>query len=225
MISRCHEKIWRRVLIYLRKIKMKDPVKITIEWYSNSAEHYKRLRSDLTRDEENRTYFLEHLSGKKILDIGCAHGRDICEFFKKGKEVSGIDLTPEFISIAKESCPEADIQLMDMRNLTFENEIFDGIRACASFLHIPKEQWDKTIKWFHRVLKKWWVLFIGVMEWSGEWFDERSKYQNVERFFSYREKNELEQLLKDNNFSIQKSYLSSLPWSDSIWLSIFATAK
>lgn len=52
----------------------------------------------------------------------------------------GIDLTPEFVKMAKESCPQADIQLMDMRDLTFEDEMFDGIRACASFLHIPKEE-------------------------------------------------------------------------------------
>ena len=164
---------------------MKDPVQTTIEGYSNSAEHYKALRSDLARDEENREYFLEHVPGKKVLDIWCAHGRDVCEFLKKGKEVMGIDLTPEFVKMAKESCPQADIQLMDMRDLTFEDEMFDGIRACASFLHIPKEEWDKTIQWFHRILKKWWLLFIGVMEWDGEWFDQRSKYKNVERFLEH----------------------------------------
>jgi len=204
---------------------MKDPIKITIAWYSNSAEQYKILRSDLIRDEENRTYFLEHLSWKKILDIWCAHGRDVCEFFKNNKEVSGIDLTPEFIEMAKKSCPKANIQLMDMRKLTFEDKTFDGIRSCASFLHVPKKEGKKTLQWFHRVLKKWWLLFIGVMEWTGEWFDQRSKYKNVERFFSYREKKELEQLLEKNNFSIQKSYTSSLPGSDSIWLSIFAIAE
>ena len=48
---------------------MKDPVQTTIEGYSNSAEHYKALRSDLARDEENREYFLEHVPGEKVLDI------------------------------------------------------------------------------------------------------------------------------------------------------------
>ena len=204
---------------------MKDPVQTTIEGYSNSAEVYKSIRSDLIRDEENRTYFLANVPGDKILDIGCAHGRDVCEFFKKGKEVSGIDLTPEFVKMAKESCPKADIQLMDMRDLAFENRIFDGIRACASFLHIPKEEAEKTLKWFHRVLKKWWLLFIGVMEWSGEWFDERSKYKNVERFFSYRGKDELEKLIKNSGYNIKKSYISNLPWSDSSRLSVFAIAE
>ena len=204
---------------------MKDPVQTTIQWYSNSAEHYKMLRSDLKRDEENREYFLEHVPGKKILDIGCAHGRDVCEFFKRWMNITGIDLTPEFVKMAKESCPAANIQLMDMRKLTFKNETFDGIRACASFLHIPKEETKETLLWFHRILRKWWLLFIGVMEWSGEWFDERSKYKNVERFFSYREKDELENVIKNNGFKIQKSYISNLPWSDSSRLSVFATAE
>ncbi len=47
----------------------KDPVKITIEGYRNCAEAYKVSRSELSRDEENRKYFLRHVSGKNILDI------------------------------------------------------------------------------------------------------------------------------------------------------------
>ena len=201
----------------------KDPVKTTIAWYSNSFETYQSMRSDLSRDQENREYFLEHIPGKKILDIWCAHGRDVGEFFKRWIDITWIDLTPEFITIAKESCPEADIQLMDMRNLKFENKTFDGIWACASFLHIPKEEAKKTVKEFLRVLKKGWLLFIGVMEGDGEGYDKRSKYKNVERFFSYRKKEELETLLENIGCSIQKSYTSTLPGSDSIRLSIFAT--
>jgi ubiquinone/menaquinone biosynthesis C-methylase UbiE len=43
---------------------------------------------------------------------------------------------------------------MDMRKLTFKDKTFDGIRACASFLHIPKEEAEKTLQEFFRVLKK-----------------------------------------------------------------------
>ncbi len=196
---------------------MKDPIKTTIAWYSNSAEQYKSLRSDLIRDEENRTYFLEHLSWKKILDIWCAHGRDVCEFFKNNKEVSGIDLTPEFITMAKKSCPKANIQLMDMRKLTFEDKTFDGIRSCASLLHIPKKEIDITLEWFHRVLKKWWLLYIGVKEWDGEWFDERDRY------FAYRKQDELEQKLQQHKFSIKKSNKSNN--NNRTWINIFAIAE
>lgn len=203
----------------------KDPITTTIAWYSNSFETYKTMRSDLSRDQENREYFLKHIPGKKILDIWCAHGRDVCEFFKRWIDITWIDLTPEFVKLAKENCPEADIQLMDMRKLTFKDKTFDGIRACASFLHIPKEEAEKTLQEFFRVLKKEWLLFMGVMEGNGEGYDKRSKYKNVERFFSYRKQEELGAVLENVGFSIQKSYTATLPGSDSIWLSIFATAK
>jgi hypothetical protein len=66
---------------------------------------------------------------------------------------------------------------------------------------------------------------MGVMEGNGEGYDKRSKYKNVERFFSYRKQEELGAVLENVGFSIQKSYTATLPGSDSIWLSIFATAK
>lgn len=204
---------------------MKNPIKTTIAWYSETVDSYKAGRSDLSRDEENRRYFLEHLKWKKILDVWCAHGRDVAEFYKNWMEVTGIDLTPEFVNMAKESCSNANIQLMDMRDLKLEDHNFDGIRACASFLHIPKEEAKKTLQWFHRVLKKWWLLFVAVIEGTGEWYDRRAKYNNAERFFSYRQKDWLEQELKDNGFSIQKSFVNNPSGSSSNWVNIFAIAE
>ncbi|MEI8091928.1 MAG: class I SAM-dependent methyltransferase [bacterium] len=43
--------------------------------------------------------------------------------------VTGIDLTPEFVTMAKEAYPEADIQLMDMRDIKFDDYTFDGLRC------------------------------------------------------------------------------------------------
>ena len=203
----------------------KDPVKITIDWYSHTVESYKAGRSDLSRDEDNRKYFLAHIKWKKILDIWCAHGRDILEFYKNEMDVTGIDLTPEFVTMAKENCPNVDIQLMDMRDLKFNKETFDGIRACASFLHIPKNEAKKTLQGFHRILKKWWLLFMSVIEGSGEWYDKKAKYNNEERFFSYRQKEWLEEELKENGFSIHKIFVNNPSGSGSNWVNIFAIAE
>jgi len=206
-------------------MKSDDPIRMTIQWYSQGADVYKKLRSGLERDAKRRSYFLQHIPWKKILDIWCAHWRDVNEFLKKWFEVTWIDLTPEFVSMAKESCPNADIQLMDMRKLKFDDKTFDGIRSCASFLHIPKNESQKTLQWFHRVLKKWWLLFIGVMQWIWEWYDRRNKYNNIKRFFSYRQKDELEKELENSDFLIQKSLINKPSDSNSIWINIFAIAK
>ncbi len=60
--------------------------------------------------------------------------------------VTGIDLTPEFITMAKKEYPEANLQVMDMRDLKFKNQTFDGLRSCASLLHIPKDETKKTLE-------------------------------------------------------------------------------
>lgn len=201
----------------------KDPVQVTIAWYRNTAESYKAGRSDLSRDEDNRKYFLNQLKWKKILDVWCAHGRDIKEFYKNGMDVTGIDLTPEFVNMAKENCPQAEIQLMDMRELIFENKTFDGIRACASLLHIPKHEVKKTLQGFHRILKRWWLLYIMVKEWIGEEYVRKEIFNNEERFFAYRQKNEIEKILEDSHFKIQKSSINSP--NNATWINIFAIAE
>ena len=145
-------------------MNIKDPTKTTIGWYSKSAEEYKRLRSDLTRDEDNRKYFIEHVQGKKILDVWCAHGRDVGEFYRKWMIVTWIDLTPEFIAMAKRDYPKTDLYVMDMRDLDFGNESFDGIRSCASLLHLPKNDIHKTLKWFHRIQ----IFFISKIRRTGK---------------------------------------------------------
>ncbi len=61
-------------------------------------------------------------------------------------EVTGIDLTPEFISLVKKDYPGSDVQIMDMRNLEFSPETFDGLRSSASLLHIPKNEVRKTLE-------------------------------------------------------------------------------
>ncbi len=196
----------------------KDPVKTTIQGYRNSAEAYKSMRSKHGSELPALIYFVNNIKGKKVLDIWCAHGRDVWEFCKRWMSVTGIDLTPEFVTMAKEAYPEADIQLMDMRDIKFDDYTFDGLRCWASLLHIPKEEVQQTLAWFHRILKKWGLLFLWLKEWDGEEFDER------DRFFAYWQTDEIQEVLVKNNFHIQKSTIVPSDTRKQARIHIFAIA-
>jgi len=107
------------------------------------------------------TYFIENLKGKKILDVGCGHGRDARYLSERGFEVVGIDLSRNLLKIARRMAPKAKFLLMDMRDLKFGDEEFDGIWSCASFLHIPKREALETLREFRRVLKPGGLLYLG----------------------------------------------------------------
>ena len=128
-----------------------DVVQKTIDTYEQTADLYNSLYPDVNR--KNIDFFIKQLKGKNILDIGCGSGRDAEYFVNKGLDVAGIDLSDRFIEISRAKVPNAKFIKMDMRNIDFPLESFDGIWSMASILHIPKIEAKNTIKQLRKVLK------------------------------------------------------------------------
>ncbi len=81
--------------------------------------------------------------GGKILDLGCGSGRDSLHFLKLGYEVVAIDgseaMCLEAEKVIGQAVQHTDIMEMDMQ------EKFHGIWACASLLHLTKEELRKVL--------------------------------------------------------------------------------
>ena len=131
----------------------------TIETYEELVEDYHKTHFNIDMAPQ-QSFFIENLTGKKILDIGCGPGRDAKFFFENGFEVVGIDLTSNFIKIASKLVPNAKFIKMDMRKLEFPENYFDGVWVCASFLHIPKEEAKSTLLEFRKVLKTGGLMYV-----------------------------------------------------------------
>ncbi len=128
----------------------------------NIAENYLELLED----------FSERIEGEKVLDAGCGPGRDSKLLSNKGFEVNGIDLSEEMIEIAKEK--EGDFNVMDVRNLDFEDEVFNGVLANQLLVFFNSEEREKAFGELSRVLKTGGVIFLGLKE--GEGAFTREKY-------------------------------------------------
>lgn len=67
--------------------------------------------------------------GSKVLDVPCGNGRHSIELAKRGYEMTGLDLCPEFIADAEQSCSRDRVRVRllnaDMRQLSFDEQ-FDG---------------------------------------------------------------------------------------------------
>lgn len=147
------------------------------------------------------TYF-SNISGKKVLDVGCAQGRDVEYFLKKDFDVSGIDFCLPFLELAKKSFPKANFLKMDLTKLDFPDNNFDALWASASFLHVPKIQAPQTLKGFNRVLKPKGIAMISVMSGTYEGLWENKEINWPERYFSYYQKEELAKLIQQAGFTI-----------------------
>jgi len=180
---------------------MSNYVDKNIAHYQKMADVYnERYKNDNLA--EPYADFLENLPGKKILEIGCGGGRDTKYFHEQKLDVTATDLTPRFLEIGKEQCPDVNFQLMDMRKLEFPDASFDGIWANLSFHHISKTENLSTLKEFKRVLKNGGLLYLGLMEGEGE-EDKYSKFSQETRHFSYYTEEEITLLITSLDMRIK----------------------
>ena len=182
---------------------IKDQISQAIETYNKYAKAYiAYTKNRLLQFELND--FIAHIpKGAKILDVGCGSCRDIDYFKEEGIEVTGIDTSEEIIAQAQKEGHE--IKKMDARKLTFKKETFDAIWCMATLADIPKEDNKKVIEQFHKVLKEKGILFIATKEGQGEKIEQKAQYENAPRFYAYYTKQEAEELLTKNKFTILKS--------------------
>lgn len=181
---------------------MKKYLKKTIEFYDKNVDEY--IKNTISLQDAD---WLKKFSGympkdSKVLDVGCAYGRDCKYFVKNNFETYGIDLSKKMINYAKKFEPKAKFIAMDMLNLDFKDNFFDGIWCSAALLHICKTDVPKAIEEFRRVLSKNGGLFLNLKLGSGEKIVEDERYKNSEKFYSYFEENEIKKLLSNNSFSI-----------------------
>lgn len=194
---------------------MEDYKEETIKSYDINTKHFSRKFKDLfdlSRRPEFQK-FVELISNKDILDLGCGSGDHSLYFKELGLNVTCIDLSKEMIKLCKEKGLNA--QIMDIENLRFNNNSFDGIWAVTSLLHIPKKNMKNVINNLYKILKKDGVLYVSVKEGEGEKFIIEN---NTKRFFSFWTKDELLKEFKDY-FELIKFGRKKL--NDNIFLEFF----
>lgn len=105
-------------------------------WYLPLASHLRSayLRYAFTMGTTQEVDFLMDVLGLKVgsrlLDVGMGPGRHSLEFSRRGCDVVGIDIAPEFVEIARRTAERekvtASFFVMDAASLPFEGE-FDAV--------------------------------------------------------------------------------------------------
>ncbi|MBU0998824.1 methyltransferase domain-containing protein [Patescibacteria group bacterium] len=194
----------------------------TIKTYEELAEDYYKTHFDINEIKNIADFFIQNLKGQKILDIGCGPGRDAKYFSEHNLEVTGIDLTSNFVKMASKNVPNAKFMQMDMRNLDFPENTFDGIWACASFLHVPKEDAKNTLLGFRKILKPAGLIYLSVKQGNEEKFVEKDEYKGRTKFFAFYTQDEFKNLIESCNFKIVKVLIDE---KKDTWINVFATKE
>jgi len=140
----------------------------SIEFYNKNAGEYFDQTVNLDM-QENLDRFTELLpEGGSILDLGCGSGRDSAYFISCGFDVTAMDASEEMCSLASIHIGQ-DVLQMSFAEMDFD-EVFDGIWACASLLHVPGKEIDETLSKVIKSLKQNGILFMSFRygEFEGE---------------------------------------------------------
>lgn len=160
----------------------------------------------------------------RILDAGCGAGFQAEWLIKHGFRVLGIDFSERLLREAKKKVPKATFRLMDIRQLDFPNNTFDGILCRAVLLHIPRKETPRVLHGFQKVLKPNGVLEVDFKSGKGEALVQDNEYgYDYERYFVYYSPNEMRRLMEEAGFRVIRRDGFRSPTSR--WVTIIARKK
>jgi SAM-dependent methyltransferase len=111
--------------------------------YDRIAERYLEWRAEQHRQGTGPWFSLlaERLPPRsRILDLGCGAGIPLTERLAERFEVTGLDISPRQIELARVNVPGADFIVGDMVTYDFPLQRFDAVVASYSLFHVPRAE-------------------------------------------------------------------------------------
>ncbi len=173
----------------------------TLDYYNKNAELFVGDTADVSFNEVQDRFLSLIPSGGAILDFGCGSGRDAKYFLSKGFSVDATDGSSKICEIASK---ETGIKVRQMMFDELDEDCkYDGIWACASILHLPKEELIDVLKKMVRAVKSGGIIYTSFK------YGEFEGYRN-ERYFTYFTEESFETFLKEiNGIKLSEQWISS----------------
>lgn len=188
-----------------------DKSKLAVDTYEKIAGKYAEQYFDDMVDVPYIDKFLAKLPKKgKILDVGSGPGQFAKHMTEKGFEVIGIDFSKEMVAIANGKIPTVIFRHMDMRQLDFPDNSFDGLFSAYSLIHIPSEEVLETLKGFRRVLKVGGYVEIAVQKGEADKIIAEPFMPTEKMFFNFFTEERIAKYLQDAGFEIVSQELMSI---------------
>ncbi|MCS5420624.1 MULTISPECIES: class I SAM-dependent methyltransferase [Psychrilyobacter] len=193
---------------------------MSVKFYNENAVDFFENTVDADMGETYKIFNSYLKKGDTILDLGCGSGRDSHYFSNYGYEVISADYSDEMVKMAGDYLNKEVIKL-DMRQMDFKQK-FDGIWACASILHIKKDEMAKVLEKSHKALKDGGIMYMSFKYGEGE-------VQRGGRHFSNYTEDTFSKLLDSLDiFSVEKFWKTAdvrPDRGDEFWLNVIVKKK
>jgi SAM-dependent methyltransferase len=110
----------------------------------------------------------------RILDAGSGSGRDTLAFVERGYQVDAFDASAALCAL---STRMTGVQARVLRFQEFESlPRYDAIWACASLLHVPKDELPDAIRRLIAALKPGGAMYVSFKHGAGERISEDGRF-------------------------------------------------
>lgn len=200
----------------------------TIAWYEANAPQYTRTVQNLANVDLIDQFVQAVGPGGRVLDVGCAGGRDAAIFKESGLDPVGIDISTSMIHIARENNRDIEFYLGNFIHMPFPNQSFDGVWAHACLLHLETVgEVVEALKEFYRVLKPKGILHVFVKKQQGK--DKTmaviDSISGHKRFFQFFSSSEIKKLVTEQGFEIieqNDNHPDNSQRKEVVWIHILA---
>ncbi|MGA7987607.1 MAG: class I SAM-dependent methyltransferase [Candidatus Dormiibacterota bacterium] len=148
-----------------------DQARVRDSYDAVATEYTRRVHDELRNKPLDRgllTAFAEQIAaefgaGAAVCDLGCGPGHVGAFLGDLGVTVTGIDLSPAMIEVARSLHPGTTFEVGTMTRLEVPDGRFAGIAAFYSIIHLVSDaEVGVALREFHRVLSERGLLLIAV---------------------------------------------------------------
>lgn len=173
----------------------------TIQYYQQNAEQFSRETRSVDFSQNQGKFMNKLKKNDTILDFGCGSGRDTKCFLEHGFQVEAIDGSEELCRLAGEFTG-IKVKHLLFQELAEKNK-YDGIWACSSILHLPKQELIEVIQKMSLALKSKGIIYTSFK--YGTFEGERNG-----RYFTDMTEDSFEEILQTTKeLQIEEQWITS----------------
>lgn len=98
------------------------------------------------------SYFASIVPTGRSLDVGCGPGRITGHLAALGLDISGLDLSPAMVALARQENPRLSFEVGSMTDLDLPESSLAGLVAWYSTIHVPDADLEGVFAGFRRAL-------------------------------------------------------------------------